>query len=898
MTTRLRGNTDPGEMTEGSERASEAIPHSGYRPQTALAGIPAAARIWLLTAGIATAAAIAYVVFVRHLDAPMTPIDLPWPLLALAVAAAELRAVEVHFRRETHSFSLSEFPAVVGLFFVSPGGYLAAILVGSAIALLVGSRRPVIKVAFNLSNTMLMAMLSMAVVHTFGSLDGLPDLRDWFSAFGATMSATILTAISISTVITLSGGASQFQKLPEMIRFGGMVAFANTSLALLAVSILWLDPALLWLLALPLAIVFLAYRAYGSEREKHERLELLYQSSRILQNSPEMDSALIALLGHARTMFRAELAEVVLYPRAAGEEALRTRSWHDGSSETMVPVPGLLMDPLHERVRTAQSPFFHGPSAEEPSDLSQAMVSPLRGESELIGSLVIANRLTEGTTFSADDLRLLETLAHQAAAALENGHLEQSLAELSRLKEQLRYQAYHDPLTNLPNRSLFLDTVAERLAAPAAGRSAVVLFLDLDDFKIVNDTLGHAAGDRLLAEVADRLRNVLRAEDVAARLGGDEFGVLLDDGPDLARSMSVATRMIDALRISLQIAGQEIQVGASIGIAVARSRMDTADELLRNADVAMYTAKASGKNRVAVFEPTMHAAIVARQALSAELARSLGRGELVVYYQPIVELATGVTTGLEALVRWRHPTRGLIGPNDFIGLAEETGTILALGAWVLEEACVQAVKWTAFGPPGRDLTVTVNLSAQQLAEPTFIDDLQAILARTGLAPDRLVLEMTETVMFHDTSTTIARLETIRALGIRIAIDDFGTGYSSLGHLRRFRVDILKIAQEFVGPADSREDWAFAGAIVALGRTLGLAIIAEGIEDVGQLEHLRELGCESGQGYLFARPLAADAVTRSLQASAEAQTSRMARPTSEIEPLPTPPGSYEPLPSPS
>jgi diguanylate cyclase (GGDEF)-like protein len=830
----------------------------------ALRRVPVTVRIWSLTVLIGTIATTIYLVVLRGQAGPHVEFRLPWPVLAFAVAVAELRVVEVHFRRETHSFSLSEFPAVVGMFFLNPSEYIGALLVGSAVALIVGQRQRVIKLSFNLVTTMLMAVVSLIILYQFAALDGPPHERDWLAAFAATQVSTVLTAILIATVITVSGGAPQFEKLPDMVRFGSLVAFANTSLALLAVSILWLDPSLLWLLALPLLIVFLAYRAYVSEREKHERLELLYQSSRIFQHSPELDSALIALLEHARAMFRAELAEVVLYPRNPNEDALRTRSWHDGEPEIMVPVPAIDEERLSSRVRTASAPFFYVPEPGERTGVHLGMVSPLRGESELIGSLLIANRLTEGTTFSEDDLRLLETLANQAASALENGHLEQSLAELSRLKEQLRYQAYHDPLTNLPNRSLFLERVAERLADMSTTRLPVVLFLDLDDFKIVNDTLGHATGDRLLSDAADRLRNVLRAEDVAARLGGDEFAVLLDDDRDLARAMFVANRIIDAFRISFQVQGQEIKVGASLGIAVARVGTETADELLRNADVAMYTAKESGKNRVAVFEPTMHTAIVARHALSAELSKSLGRGELAVFYQPIIDLQSGIPTGVEALVRWRHPTRGLVGPNEFIPLAEETGAILPIGAWVLQEACAQAAQWSSFGRDGRGLSVTVNLAAQQLAEATFVDDLRRIMRETGLPPHRLILEMTETVMFHDTSTTIARLEAIRELGVRIAIDDFGTGYSSLGYLRRFRVDILKIAREFVGPADSQEEWAFAGAIVALGRTLGLAIIAEGIEEQGQLERLRGLGCEFGQGYLFARPETAATVTRYLE----------------------------------
>ena len=273
------------------------------------------------------------------------------------------------------------------------------------------------------------------------------------------------------------------------------------------------------------------------------------------------------------------------------------------------------------------------------------MVSPLSAESGLIGAIIVANRLTEGTSFDEDDLRLLETLANQAAVALENGQLEQSLAELSRLKEQLRHQAYHDPLTGLANRALFADQVDAQLATAPRAAAAVVLFLDLDDFKIVNDTLGHAAGDRLLEAVADRMRSCVRADDLAARLGGDEFAVLLIDEPGLERALVVARRIIDSLQAPFPIQGQDISIGGSIGIAVGPTQGERADELLRNADVAMYTAKAAGKRRAAVFEPTMHAAIVARHALSADLSRSIARGELAVHYQPIVELGTGRIAG-------------------------------------------------------------------------------------------------------------------------------------------------------------------------------------------------------------------------------------------------------------
>ena len=814
--------------------------------------MPAAHRIVLFVAALSAAATALFALELTGRTAPFAAVVLPWPLLAAGFCVAEMKVVSVHFRRETHSFSLSEFPAVIGLFFLSPLDYLLALLVGSAVALVVAERQAPVKLAFNLSNFALTGVLSLAVFHRIVTGDPTLDPIDWVAAFTASLAATVVGALTTATVITISGGAPQYEKLPEMLQFGGIVAVANTSLALLAVSLFLVNPMTLILLAVPLGTVFAAYGAYVSEREKHERLELLYQSSRILQHSPELDSSLVALLEHARNMFRAEWAQIILYPRMPADEALRTVSRQDGPAEIMVPIANLEADPVDRRVRSEGRAFLYVPSPAEraASGIRQAMVTPLRGESELMGSIVIANRLTEGTAFTSEDLKLLETLANQSAIALENGQLEQSLAELSRLKEELRYQAYHDSLTNLGNRSLFVERVDARLEQPVGDLVPVVLFLDLDDFKVVNDTLGHAVGDRLLAAAADRIRGCVRTDDVAARLGGDEFAILVEDKPDLSRSIAVANRIIEALRLSFPIEGQEITVGGSVGIAAAKGDMTRADELLRNADVAMYIAKANGKGRAAVFEPTMHAAIVERHALSAELSRSLGRGELVVFYQPIVALATGALEGVEALVRWRHPTRGLVLPDEFIPLAEENGAILALGQWVLEEACRQVAAWKAFGPRA-GLTLTVNLSAAQLREPSIVDDIDRIVSESGLRPDQLVLEMTETAMFHDTATTIARLEALRSRGIRIAVDDFGTGYSSLGYLRRFRVDILKIAREFVG--DDSDEGAFAAAIIALGRTLRLRIVAEGIEQPWQLERLRSLGCEFGQGYYFARP---------------------------------------------
>jgi diguanylate cyclase (GGDEF)-like protein len=850
------------EVGRGTTQPDRPQQHAGVaaRPQTGPAverhrSLSPATRVGLFSVFLALLALALFAGFLVRQPPPALPGPaVPWWAIAAMFAIAELRTVDVHFRREKHSYSLSEVPAVLGMFLLAPTEYFLAMLLGFGVALL-WTRTGPLKFAFNQANFAFVAAAMMTVFYLLKGPGVAPDVQSWIAAFAGSSTAAVLSALTIAAAISMSGGASQFEKLVEMIQFGQLVSVANTSLALLAVSILWVEPQMLALLVVPLVALFVAYRAYGSEKEKHQRLELLYQSSRILQHSPELDSALGALLEHAREMFRAERAEVLLWPRDDGEEGLLTTARHDAPTTAMVPVAISDVHAIHRRVGIERRAILDAVPGRDAAAIRHAMAVPLLGESGLIGTMIIADRLTEGTTFGSDDLRLLETLANQAAVALENGQLEQSLGELSRLKEELRYQAYHDPLTGLANRTLFADEVDAALGAATPDRVPVVLFLDLDNFKDVNDSLGHAAGDCLLAAVADRLRSCIREGDLAARLGGDEFAVLVFDDAELGRALSVATRVVDSLSITFPIEGQDLKISASVGIAASQSIGQRANELLRNADVAMYTAKQSGKDRVSVFEPTMHAAIVARHALSTELSRGISEGEIDVFYQPVITLATGICYGAEALARWRHPTRGIVVPDEFIPLAEESGAILALGRAVLFEACREAAMWR---PDPIPLTVTVNLSAAQLAHDRFVPELVDILRATGLPASRLVLEMTETAMFHDTQTTIARLTALRELGVRVAIDDFGTGYSSLGYLRRFPVDILKIAREFVVPRGADPDeWAFAHAIVALGRTLGLQIIAEGIEETEQLDRLRALGCELGQGFLFARPMSGE-----------------------------------------
>ncbi|HVU74944.1 MAG TPA: EAL domain-containing protein [Mycobacteriales bacterium] len=450
------------------------------------------------------------------------------------------------------------------------------------------------------------------------------------------------------------------------------------------------------------------------------------------------------------------------------------------------------------------------------------------------------------------------------------------ITERSELEAQLVHQAFHDVLTRLPNRALFRDRVAHALvAAPRHGASVAVLFLDLDGFKAVNDSLGHDAGDQLLLSAAQRFEHVVRPGDTVARLGGDEFAVLLEDVAGADEAGEVGQRLIEALAEPFVISGRPILVGGSVGVALAHAldgsspgaSMPTTEELLRNADLAMYRAKANGRGGIAHFEPGMHASLVARVQEEADLRAALEEGQLRLEYQPTYRLADGALTGVEALLRWDHPVRGLVPPNDFIPLAEQTGLIVPIGSWVLREACRQAVEWAADGRGAAGLTLAVNVSARQLQNDGFADIVAQCLRQTGLAPDRLVLELTESVLLEHDEVTVATLRAIRASGVRIAVDDFGTGYSSLSYLSRFPVDLLKVDRSFVdrlGDGES-ESSALARSIVQLGHSLALTTVAEGIEQPDQLRALQAMGCEYGQGFYFAKPVRPEEIAKMIAA---------------------------------
>ncbi len=428
------------------------------------------------------------------------------------------------------------------------------------------------------------------------------------------------------------------------------------------------------------------------------------------------------------------------------------------------------------------------------------------------------------------------------------------------LEEQLLHDAFHDQLTGLPNRALFLNRLAQaiqrtkRYREPSGSYLFAVLFLDLDRFKVINDSLGHTVGDQLLMAIADRLETCMRPGDTIARLGGDEFTVLLDDIKAASDAAQIAERIQQELTLPFNLSGHEVFVTASIGIVLSVEGEATPESLLRNADTAMYRAKILGKARYALFDTEMHTHAVALLQLETDLRRAIERQEFQIYYQPIVSLETGRIVGFEALVRWQHPQRGLVSPGEFIPLAEETGLIIPIGQWVLREACYQMRAWQMQFPRVPPLLISVNLSVKQFSQPDLIEQISQILRETGLDARSLKLEITESVIM-EVESAAAKLFQLQALDIQLCVDDFGTGYSSLSYLHRFPINALKIDRSFVlntGVKD--EKWEIVRAIVTLAQNLSMDMTAEGVEVMEQLAQLKVLKCKHGQGYLFSKPV--------------------------------------------
>ena len=761
-------------------------------------------------------------------------------------------AINLYLRRETHAVSLGDLPIVLGLFFVAPADLVLAVLIGDAIALGLVQRQPAVKLWFNLSRFALEVSLAtivfaaiVAPAHAIGPLG-------WLAAAAALSASAILGALLVQLAIYLAEGSFGLRELGSVMAFALGASLTNVALGIAGVVVVWRDPTAALLLITPAVVLTVAYRAYRRERRSREQSEQLGRATRAICEAPDAEHAIAALLAHTQAMFGARKAELVLLSHEEATTALRA------SLEPGQPVARpRAIDPSSDAVWNAVAGLRRGvhlPEAASPKvqerlraeGIQEAIAAPIVHAASFKGGVLVSDPINELDGFSSDDVALVQLLAAHAGAALEVDRLSESFTELRRLERELRHHTLHDDLTGLANRVLFIERLEHALTRRSQAPLAV-LFIDLDDFKSVNDTHGHAAGDELLIEVASRLEQCLRPHDTGARLGGDEFGVLLEDVSGEAEAERVAERISRALRDE-RSNGQGTRI--SVGIAMARPGSGDAAELLRNADLAMYAAKDGGKNRKAVFRLSMYEDAALRYSLGAELPAAIRDDQLVVHYQPILALDGRRIAGHEALVRWRHPDRGQLLPTEFLPVAEASGVMPEVFRLTLGRALADfsEQRWLDQG------FVCVNVSASQLECPRFLTDLRSGLADSGVPGDRLILEIVETELMDGLILATARLEAVRRLGVRVALDDFGTGHSSLEHLVRLPADIIKIPRSLT--TDTARDprvAALLDAVSSMADELDLIVVAEGVEEEDQLRTLTDIGIPYAQGFLLGRP---------------------------------------------
>jgi diguanylate cyclase (GGDEF)-like protein len=797
-------------------------------------------RVWLVTTVVTVIAIVLTVEVLRTRHSVAGATHIPWWGLAIAYFLSGVLVAHITFHNQAYTWTLGEVALVLGLVAASPADLIAGGLAGTALSLILVRRQQPMKVTFNLATFLIEADVAIVVMQALLGGHGVNSGVGWLAALAGTVAASGVGQTLVSIIVLTSAGALLLRQVLKTFAFMLPAAVLNTVLGRSGLHVAGTDPQLAALLLIPCVVLAAAYRSYLSERRKHTRVRQLFEASAALHRSRGVDASITTLLSRAREMFNAEIAELSLLPTGASGSGRRfILGPHEGPVDVLAGDAGGIGSPAPPGKAVLLRRDDPG-GALQARGLRDGMAVSISAEGGVGGCLTVGNRRDTVTSFDHGDLELLEAFAGPASVALENG----------RLGAELEHRAFHDSLTGLPNRALLAQRLQTAIVHGPRERFGVLL-LDVDDFKTVNDTLGHAAGDQLLIAIAERLCECLSPSDTAARLGGDEFAVMLDATATVDQATVVADRVLDVMRRPFRVADCDVTVRASIGVVVDNLSVTGVDDLLSSADIAMYRAKAQGKDRRVVFEPLMHAEVMARHQLRLDLERALIERQLHLQYQPIVSLESGEVTGAEALVRWNHPTRGPIRPDEFIPLAEETGLIVPLGRFVLDEACRQLVAWRPFLPR---LRLNVNVSPRQLQDPGILDDVVRIFADHGIDARQVTLEVTESVMVEGDSA-LDTLRALRALGVQIAVDDFGTGYSSLSCLRDLPIDVLKIAKPFVdrlGRTD--DDRALVTSVVGVAHSLRLGTVAEGIERPDQAEALRVAGCRGGQGFLFSRAL--------------------------------------------
>jgi diguanylate cyclase (GGDEF)-like protein len=778
-----------------------------------------------------------------RLAGPPPQHQIPWWVLAAAFAATELWVVHIQFGREAKSISISEIPLVMALFYATPSELMLAKVLGPAVVVFLYRRQTAVKSALNLAlfyANGAVALFTFTVLSGSSTQDG---LREWAAAVAASTLAIVVDLLVLTLILSWYTEADVRDGLlgswPAVV-----MAAASSTIGIVAVLTLRLGPlAAIPLLASGVALM-LSYRAYSRLSDRHTSLERLFSFSRELNAAPATTNVLPAVLGQARQLLRAEVVEVFTFAGQSGSGSLwrydgervepeggeRVREVLDVVEHLICSREARLLNPAHPEAQR----FLKLRSARE------AVIAPLVVEGETVGAIAVYDRLGEVRGFAETDVTLLKTVANHASMALHN----------ESLIGRLRHEAMHDTLTGLPNRAQLMTLTTAAVARAASGQSRVaMLIIDLNGFKAVNDTLGHHVGDILITEVARRLSKAAGPGVTVARLGGDEFAVLVE--PVDGDGVEVANRMCEALLEPMAVEEERLHLAGSMGVALAPDHATTVSDLLRRADIAMYAAK-NGPDSVVVYRPDIDLNDPSLLSLTAELRSAIAEGQVAIEVEPVIDLLTGGVVAAEALVRWHHPARGTLAPGVFLPLAERNGLIAALTEKVLDQAVAACSAWQTQGLP---IGISVNLSTRSLLDQTLPLTVSEVLARHELPAHLLTLEITESIVISDEARALALLGELRALGVRLALDDFGTGYSSLTYLSALPIQQLKIDRSFVARIiDSTRDAAIVTSLIDLAHHLGLQVIAEGIEESIVMDRLRKLGCEYGQGYLFAKSM--------------------------------------------
>jgi diguanylate cyclase (GGDEF)-like protein len=775
---------------------------------------------------------------------PQGPQDLriPWWLLALMFAATEIWVFHIQVGREAQSISVSEIPFMLAFFYAVPEDLLVARVVGPALVMLLHRRQTLLKSGLNIAMIFADTTFALLVFRVVGGGSTADGWREWAGAILACATAMAVDLVVLSVIIRWYDGKPPLSGVRSLVSSVGLAA-SSAVIGLMPVLTLRLGPEAAVPLLASGAMLMGGYRAYASLADRHSSLERLFRFSRELSIAPETDDVLPSVLNQARELLRGETAEVLRFgeadvtvwrydgqeittlgPQAAEAASAAARALISGSDAVLVRDE----DPAGSRYLTLRS-------------ADEAVLAPLRYDGQTVGAIAVHDRLGEVRGFSTSDVHLLQTIASHASVALHN----------EMLIGRLRHDALHDTLTGLPNRAQLTARATGALADARSGRGEVALMIiDLNGFKTVNDTLGHHVGDDLLRQVADRFTAVCPPSVTVARLGGDEFSVLVPD-TSAEHALHVAQVLLDGLTEPFTVGEERLHLSGSAGIALAPDHGRTVSDLLKRADIAMYAAKNGGEDCV-LYRADIDVHDASLLSLMGELREAITAGEIDIEVEPVVDLATGRVVSTEALVRWHHPVRGTLRPGLFLPLAERNGLIVPLTTLVLDRAVAACARWR---DAGLDVGISVNLSARSLLDTMLPETVADALTRWNLPSDRLVLEITESIVLSDADRALGLLADLRRLGVRLSLDDFGTGYSSLTHLSELPIQQLKIDRSFVSQVhDSPRDRAIVRAVADLARHLDLEVVAEGIEKPETVELLAEIGCTFGQGHHFAESM--------------------------------------------